>query len=108
MATEYIDTYYKRTLGDAQTYYPPLAGAAVYLWHCDIEGRYSMYDIAEENYLRGVQESDNDGKFRFTSIFPAAYSGRWPHIHFEVYQDLKTATSGGTKLRACSVSSMKR
>ncbi|NMU90220.1 FAD-binding oxidoreductase [Achromobacter ruhlandii] len=28
MATEYIDTYYKRTLGDAQTCYPPLAGAA--------------------------------------------------------------------------------
>ena len=37
----------------------PLAGAAVYLWHCDREGRYSLYDesIAGENYLRGVQES---------------------------------------------------
>jgi hypothetical protein len=23
----------------------------------------------------------------FTSIFPACYSGRWPHIHFEVYPD---------------------
>lgn len=28
MATEYIDTYYKRTLGEAQTYYAPLAGTA--------------------------------------------------------------------------------
>ncbi len=27
MATEYIDTYYKRTLSDAQTYFAPLAGA---------------------------------------------------------------------------------
>ena len=23
----------------------------------------------------------------FTSIFPACYSGRWPHVHFEVYPD---------------------
>jgi protocatechuate 3,4-dioxygenase beta subunit len=22
---------------------------------------------------------------RFTSIFPACYPGRWPHVHFEVY-----------------------
>lgn len=27
MASEYIDTYYRRTLTDADTYYPPLAGA---------------------------------------------------------------------------------
>ena len=30
----------------------------------------------------------------FTSIFPAAYSGRWPHIHFEVFSSLATATNG--------------
>ena len=79
----------------------PLVGAAVYLWHCDRDGRYSMYDaaIASENYLRGVQESDKDGKLAFTSIFPAAYSGRWPHIHFEVYESLDAATAGGSKLR---------
>ncbi|MFC3690488.1 intradiol ring-cleavage dioxygenase [Aquipuribacter hungaricus] len=67
----------------------PMAGAAVYVWHCDREGRYSMYSdgITEENYLRGVQVSDVDGLVRFTSIFPACYSGRWPHIHFEVYPD---------------------
>ncbi|HAP26535.1 MAG TPA: FAD-dependent oxidoreductase, partial [Achromobacter sp.] len=28
MVSEYIDTYYKRTLADGDTYYPPLAGAA--------------------------------------------------------------------------------
>lgn len=39
------------------------AGAAVYLWHCNIDGKYSMYDdeIVEDNYLRGVQETDADG-----------------------------------------------
>lgn len=79
----------------------PLAGAAVYLWHCDREGRYSLYDdaIAGENYLRGVQESGADGTLRFTTIFPAAYQGRWPHMHFEIYESLDAATAGQAKLR---------
>jgi len=78
-----------------------LTGAAVYAWHCDREGRYSMYDdeIADENYLRGVQATDDQGWVEFTSIFPACYSGRWPHVHFEVYESLEKATSGGAKLR---------
>jgi protocatechuate 3,4-dioxygenase beta subunit len=74
----------------------PLEGAAVYLWHCDRDGNYSMYAraIAGENYLRGVQVSDGDGAVTFESVFPAAYSGRWPHAHFEVYETLGAATSG--------------
>ena len=79
----------------------PLAGAAVYLWHCDREGRYSLYDdsIAGENYLRGVQESGADGTLTFKTIFPAAYQGRWPHMHFEIYENLDAATAGRGKLR---------
>ena len=71
------------------------AGAAVYLWHCDREGRYSMYSegVTDQNYLRGVQEADANGQVTFTSIFPAAYSGRWPHIHFEVYPSVGDATT---------------
>ena len=65
------------------------AGVAVYVWHCDRAGNYSMYSAAveNENYLRGVQIADAAGTVRFTSIFPACYTGRWPHIHFEVYPD---------------------
>ncbi|RRO15172.1 3,4-dioxygenase subunit beta [Saccharopolyspora rhizosphaerae] len=65
----------------------PLSGAAVYVWHCDREGRYSMYSegIEGENYLRGVQIADAQGAVRFTSVFPACYEGRWPHVHFEVH-----------------------
>ena len=83
----------------------PLAGAAVYIWHCDIVGRYSMYDegVAGENYLRGVQESDADGKLVFTSIFPGAYAGRWPHIHFEVYESVDAATSAGSRLTTSQI-----
>ena len=82
------------TLLDTAAGCTPLAGAAVYLWHCDREGGYSMYSqgVEDENYLRGVQESDADGVVSFQSIWPAAYQGRWPHIHFEVYESLAAAT----------------
>src|SRR3954452_14356413 len=78
----------------------PLSGKALYLWHCDRLGRYSLYSngVTAENYLRGVQEADDSGTVRFTTIFPACYSGRWPHIHFEVYPSLATATSANSKL----------
>lgn len=78
-----------------------LPGAAVYLWHCDRDGQYSMYSsaVADENYLRGVQEVDGEGWVEFTSIFPGAYDGRWPHIHFEVYGSLDGATGATGKLR---------
>lgn len=83
----------------------PYAGAAVYLWHCDREGRYSLYSegVEDENYLRGVQEVAEDGTITFTSIFPACYSGRWPHLHFEVYGSLDDATAAGTKLRTSQI-----
>ena len=76
-------------------------GAAVYLWHCNIDGQYSLYTdpITEENYLRGVQEADGEGLVTFTSIYPGAYFGRWPHIHFEVYPSLDAATMASGKLR---------
>ncbi|WP_305782506.1 intradiol ring-cleavage dioxygenase [Symbioplanes lichenis] len=74
----------------------PVAGAAVYAWHCDRDGKYSLYSegVTDQNYLRGIQETGDTGTASFTSIFPACYSGRWPHIHFEVYASLEHATSG--------------
>ena len=74
----------------------PVADAAVYAWHCDRDGNYSLYStgVTDQNYLRGIQVSDATGTVTFDSIFPACYSGRWPHIHFEVYSSLENATSG--------------
>ena len=88
------------TINDFANNKSPLAGGAVYLWHCDREGRYSLYSqgVTNENYLRGVQEADDGGQVRFTTIFPACYSGRWPHIHFEVYPSLAKATSSANKI----------
>ena len=51
-----------------------------------------------ENYLRGVQETDDKGQVKFTTIFPACYDGRWPHIHFEVYPSLAKATNSANKI----------
>jgi protocatechuate 3,4-dioxygenase beta subunit len=77
----------------------PLTGAAVYVWHCDRDGNYSMYQNASgANYLRGVQEVDANGVASFASIFPACYPGRWPHVHFEVYPSVADATKGSNKL----------
>ena len=77
----------------------PLAGAAVYVWHCSREGLYSLYSpgATGQNYLRGVQEADADGRVAFTSIFPGCYPGRWPHIHFEVYPSLARATTHSSR-----------
>jgi len=77
----------------------PLAGRAVYLWHCDRLGRYSLYSsgVTNQNYLRGVQEADANGRVTFTTIYPGCYAGRWPHIHFEVYPSLSAATNVANK-----------
>lgn len=72
----------------------PLPGAAVYAWHCDRDGNYSLYSdpVTDQNYLRGVQVADESGVVRFTSIFPGCYAGRWPHVHLEVYPTVDAAT----------------
>jgi protocatechuate 3,4-dioxygenase beta subunit len=72
----------------------PLAGYAVYIWCCDRSGNYSLYTVANESYLRGVQVTDANGQVTFTLVFPGCYSGRWPHIHFEIFSSLANATSG--------------
>ncbi len=78
-----------------------LPGLAVYVWQCDREGRYSMYSpgAENENYLRGVQVADDAGVVSFTTVFPACYPGRWPHIHFEIYESLAAATTGNNALK---------
>lgn len=76
-----------------------LKGYAVYLWHCTRDGKYSLYTDANQNYLRGVAETDANGQLTVTTIFPGAYSGRWPHIHFEIFSSLANATAGSKALK---------
>jgi protocatechuate 3,4-dioxygenase beta subunit len=83
----------------------PLANAAAYIWHCDQAGRYSMYSqgVTNENYLRGVQGAGADGIVTFQSVFPACYSGRWPHVHFEVYPSLAKANDPANRIATSQI-----
>jgi protocatechuate 3,4-dioxygenase beta subunit len=45
-----------------------------------------------------VQVADANGVVTFTSIYPPCYSGRWPHIHYEVYRSLSGATRGSNAI----------
>lgn len=76
-------------------------GFAVYLWHCDREGNYSLYSsgVTNQNYLRGVQEADANGDITFTTIFPGCYAGRMPHVHFEVYSTLAKASGASNRIK---------
>jgi protocatechuate 3,4-dioxygenase beta subunit len=91
------------TLVDVNASCAALSGYAVYLWHCNRDGKYSLYTQADQNYLRGVQASASDGTVIFQSIFPACYSGRWPHIHYEIYPTLSAAASVSNKIATSQI-----
>jgi protocatechuate 3,4-dioxygenase beta subunit len=93
------------TIADLANGGSAFAGVAVYVWHCTREGGYSLYSdgLTDQNYLRGVQIADSSGKVTFTSIFPACYDGRWPHIHFEVYPDEASITDSTNAIATSQV-----
>jgi protocatechuate 3,4-dioxygenase beta subunit len=93
------------TVTDAAKDYAPLSGLAVYLWHADRLGRYSMYSsgVADENYLRGIVKTDADGTAWFRTIWPGCYDGRWPHIHFEVYASVAKAVANGPIVKTSQI-----
>jgi protocatechuate 3,4-dioxygenase beta subunit len=88
------------TLTDAVTC-TPLVDHAIYLWHCDINGKYSMYSsgVTTQTYLRGVQQTDNTGSVTFNTIFPGCYDGRMTHMHFEIYPSLAQAVDDGNAIK---------
>ena len=82
-----------------------LSGYAIYLWHCTRDGLYSLYSsgVTGENFLRGVQVTDSGGKATFLTIFPGCYAGRMPHMHFEIYPTLTSATGAGNNVRTSQI-----
>ncbi|MET0771625.1 MAG: intradiol ring-cleavage dioxygenase [Candidatus Limnocylindrales bacterium] len=79
----------------------PFAGAMVDVWHCDAAGAYS--DVQDrgsstegQDFLRGYQLTDADGRATFTTIYPGWYDGRAVHIHFKIRTD--PDQSSGTEL----------
>jgi protocatechuate 3,4-dioxygenase beta subunit len=84
----------------------PLAGYAVYLWHCDKDGKYSMYSsgITSETYLRGVQETDANGWVTFQTIFPGCYDGRMTHMHFDIFPSVAQAIDNSYVVKTSQLS----
>ena len=66
----------------------PVAGALVEIWQCDEAGRYhhpgdgGRADPAFQGF--GRVRVDAEGRYRFRTIRPVAYSGRTPHVHVKV------------------------
>jgi protocatechuate 3,4-dioxygenase beta subunit len=71
----------------------PRGGVMVDIWHCDAGGLYSdesANNTVGQNFLRGYQMTDANGKASFTTIYPGWYPGRAVHIHFK----LRTVQNG--------------
>ncbi|MCC6946376.1 MAG: intradiol ring-cleavage dioxygenase [Bradyrhizobiaceae bacterium] len=58
----------------------PVAKALVDFWQADANGAYDNAGFR----LRGHQFTDADGRYRLSTIIPARYPGRTPHIHVKV------------------------
>ena len=72
----------------------PLAGAVVEIWQCDAAGHYRHPgdgDRADPDFQAfGRVVADAEGRYRFRTIRPVAYSGRTPHIHVKVKRGQRT------------------
>ena len=100
---EGVATAINLTVLDSSNGCQPLVGGAVYLWHADKDGQYSMYTAPDANYLRGVGEADANGTVTFQSIWPGCYNGRWPHIHFEVYPSVDDALAAANLIKTSQI-----
>ena len=71
-------------------------GAFVDIWHCNAAGLYSdeqQNNTVGQNFLRGYQVTDANGKAEFTTIYPGWYEGRTVHIHFKIRSALDATQS---------------
>lgn len=67
----------------------PIANAWLDFWQADSNGEYD-----NEGYqLRGHQYTDANGRYELTTIVPAAYEVRPPHIHLKVRGNGEILTS---------------
>ena len=69
----------------------PLTNAKIEIWQCDLNGIYDHprqhdTDSFDRNFKGfGAQLTNAQGYYSFTTIFPAPYTGRPPHIHVKIW-----------------------
>ena len=80
---------------------PSCTGAAVYLWHCDREGSTRCTPKASRTRTTCAASRRPTTRAAWSSpaSSPAAYAGRWPHVHFEVYPSPGRRDERANKLR---------
>jgi protocatechuate 3,4-dioxygenase beta subunit len=62
----------------------PVAGVTVTAWETNAQGRYGPGRSRECCYLTATVQTDDNGRYAFEAIVPAAYvGGGEPHVHVE-------------------------
>ncbi|KAL3464548.1 Intradiol ring-cleavage dioxygenase [Aspergillus heterothallicus] len=82
----------------------PVQGAFVDIWNANATGIYSgiaetgneAADGWDSTYLRGIQESNEDGIVTFQTIFPGHYEGRATHTHLLTHLNSSVNRNNGT------------
>lgn len=83
----------------------PVPNVYLEMWHCNATGVYSgvvangngdTSDTANINktFLRGIQETDDDGVAVFDTIFPGHYLSRATHIHILIHTNVTVYENG--------------
>jgi protocatechuate 3,4-dioxygenase beta subunit len=65
----------------------PVAGASVYVFHTDAEGRYTKDGNADGELnprLHGAMRTDANGRYQYETIRPGSYNNNAAHIHYIV------------------------
>src|SRR5688572_28616696 len=81
-----LDIYVRDTSGQACGSLAA-AGVQVDIWHSDASGEYSdvsgagQSNTLGQDFLRGYQVSDANGRVSFITVYPGWYPGRTTHIH---------------------------
>lgn len=78
----------------------PAQGLFVDVWNCNATGVYSGVESGQAGlnttFLRGIQETDEDGVVAFETIFPGHYQGRATHTHLLTKSNVTVRDNGTT------------
>ncbi|KAF1997618.1 aromatic compound dioxygenase [Amniculicola lignicola CBS 123094] len=78
----------------------PVPALYVDIWNCNSTGVYSGVESGQaglnSTFLRGIQETDEDGVASFETIFPGHYEGRAIHTHLLTKSNVTLQSNGTT------------
>ncbi|KAK0644923.1 hypothetical protein DIS24_g8386 [Lasiodiplodia hormozganensis] len=78
----------------------PVPNLFIDIWAANATGTYSGIDVSNgqgglnSTFLRGVQDTDDEGVAQFDTIFPGHYEGRATHEHVVAHVNASAAANG--------------